>query len=113
MQAQSRRRSCSAQSAVTEQLESRRLFSVTVDNGFLIILGTDADDIITISLDADDSNLLVITDNDIPTFLDKRQLSFAVRASIVQGLDGNDELRIDESFGRISFGFALYGDAGD
>src|SRR5258705_3205504 len=113
MQAQSRRGSHSAQPVVSEELESRTLLSVTLSGGFLVSTGTDADDVITISLDADDPNLVVVMDNDVPTFLDKRQLALDVHGIIVDGLDGNDDIEIDESNGKIQLGSVIDGGAGD
>src|SRR5436190_11870114 len=114
MQAQSRRgRSSSAPFLFTEELESRTLLSWTMQDGVLLITGTDADDVITISLDASDSNLLVVTDNDVPSFFNKHDLAFDVHAIVMQGLDGNDDLEVDESNGRINFAVQATGDAGD
>src|SRR5687768_17123109 len=109
MQAQSRGGYSSPRPMFTEQLESRTMLSVTITDGQMEVTGTDADDIIIIQLDADDSNLLVILDNDVPTFFDKRSLGLDVFAFFVDGLDGNDELRVDESNGRINLGFTFFG----
>src|SRR5437764_10261680 len=101
MQAQSRRGSGSSVPVVSEELEGRMLLSVTILDGELQITGTGADDVITIKLDADDSNLIEIDVNDDPpTFLDKRQLALDVHGVLVQGLDGNDDIEVDESNGR-------------
>src|SRR3954468_14692345 len=108
MQAQSRGGPSSAGSSFIEQLESRTLLSVTIDDGVLTITGTDADDVITISLDASDPNLMVVTDNDVSTFFEKSQLALDVHGILIQGLDGNDDIEVDESNGRIGFAVQAY-----
>src|SRR5881394_3137900 len=114
MQARSRRGSPSAVPVVSEELESRMLLSVTLDQGELIVQGTDADDVIIIKLDADDPNLIEIDVNeDPPTFLDKRQLALDVHGMAVIGLDGNDDIEFDESNGRIPLAARILGGAGD
>src|SRR4051812_45632512 len=113
MQAQSRGGGSSSSLLFAEQLEARTLLSVTIANGEMQIFGTDADDVIVIRLDADDPNLLVIEDNDVSTFYEKRQLSLDVFAFFIEGFDGNDLLQIDESNGKIRIGVQIQGDAGD
>src|SRR3954469_3986648 len=113
MQAQSRGGVCSSSPVVSEQLESRTLLSVTIQGGEMIVQGTDSDDVIIIHLDASDPNLLVIEDNDVPTFFDRRQLSLEVLAFFVQGGDGSDFLQVDETNGKIHIGFTFQGEGGD
>src|SRR5437868_12434330 len=114
MQAQSRRGSSSARPLFTEQLESRTLLAVTVANGELQITGTAGDDVISIKLDASDGNLIEVDVNDDPpVFLDKIQLSLTVHGIRVDGLDGNDDMEVDESNGRIRLAMTFDGGAGD
>jgi len=113
MQAQSRKRSCSPP-ALFEALESRTLLTVTITNGELQVIGTDADDIIRVKLDSSDPNLIEVDVNDDPpTFLDKRQLALTVHGIRVIGLDGNDDMQVDESDGLLRLGITFDGGAGD
>jgi len=66
-----------AQLAAIEELESRRLLSVNINNGDLIIQGTPGDDVITLTVDADDPNTLVIDDNGVTTFFEHFFRAFA------------------------------------
>src|ERR1051325_6895003 len=114
MQAPSRRGSCPAFPLFSEELESRTMLSVTIQDQQLVITGTDADDVIILKRDADDSNTLEIDVNDDPpTFMNLRELAFEVHSVFVQGLDGNDDIEVDESNGRIRLGLAVDAGPGD
>ncbi len=108
------------QLAMMEQLESRQMLTVDISNGNLIIQGTNGDDVITLTVDSDDPNTLVITENDsstnfedVSTFFNIRQLSLDVHIIEVFGLDGNDDLEVNEEGGPIRISTTFDGGAGD
>src|SRR3954470_2481768 len=78
--------------AVFEVLEDRRLLSAAVVDGVLVIVGTDADDYISIS---QDDTSIYVSDNGVMNTFD--------RASVVSvnmsGLAGNDTLQVMDDSG--------------
>ena len=99
--------------AVMETLEERQFLTVTISNPplFLDITGTSSDDVIVLSLDADNKNTLVISDNGVDTMFDLATVANP-RVRIL-GDAGADLLQIDERNGRIRVSFFIDGGDGD
>lgn len=96
-----------------ERLEGRRMLSVsagaTLHGGELRVIGTNRNDTIVVSLHPGDATQLDVSLNGATS-------SFAVsavRRIRVDGRDGNDNIRIDESNGKISIPARLSGGKGD
>lgn len=96
-----------------ERLEGRRLLSASVGavllGGELRVTGTEGNDTIVVSLHAGDGTRLDVSLNGATS-------SFAVsaiRRIRIDGRDGNDSVRIDQSNGNISIPARLSGGEGD
>ena len=93
---------------VLEPLESRTLLSVSLDNGTLSIVGTDAADYITVRLARDKSQLKVGMNGQI-TFFNKAD----VTAINIDAGAGNDNVLIYETGGTIEAPATILGGAGN
>jgi Ca2+-binding RTX toxin-like protein len=96
-----------------ERLEGRRMLSASagaaLHGGELRVIGTDGNDTIVVSLHPGDATQLDVSLNGATS-------SFAVgavRRIRIDGRDGNDNIRIDESNGKISIPARLSGGKGD
>lgn len=93
-----------------EELESRRLLTVTLDGaGNLTVNGTSGDDVISIHRDLKRQSKYLITINGSG---EKVPVS-PVATIIVNAGDGDDEVRFDEQPGRISAQKRVFGGNGD
>src|SRR5688500_8957445 len=92
--------------AVFEVLEQRRLLSAALVDGVLVIVGTDADDVIAVSHDA--SNVFV-NDNGVMSTFDRA----AVQSVSMSGMDGNDTLQVLDDMGEFFAPIHSDGGAGD
>jgi Ca2+-binding RTX toxin-like protein len=105
--------------AVIETLEQRQMLTVTLAYSVLTINGTAGDDVIHVHLQDGNPNTLVVEDNVAtaaydptdPTggyyYYDLRTLSHSVYRIDINGLGGNDELVVDESYGIIRMSFTI------
>src|SRR5688500_16757186 len=101
-------------SAAIETLEQRRMLTVEIESdGFLVVDGTNGDDEIIISLDADDRNTLIIDDNGDVHRFDIRDFGFDIKSVIVSGFSGADRIEVDQSNGAIRAAFVFLGGSGD
>jgi Ca2+-binding RTX toxin-like protein len=102
-----------ARRTVAELLETRRMFAVEITDGFLLVTGTNGDDEIIISIDADDRNSLIIDDNGQRHAFDVRQIGFDIRGIQVAAGPGADLVEVDQKNGSIKAAFVFFGGSGD
>jgi len=94
---------------LVETLEGRRMLSVSVLRGAVIVEGTSGDDVITITMDKVTPGRLDVTVNDATKAVD---LSGVSRVN-VSALEGNDLIFVDQSNGAISLPFNIAGGSGN
>ena len=99
--------------AAFEPLEQRRLLTVQLQDGFLIIDGTNSDDEIILSLDADDRRTLIVDDNGQRHTFTLRQLALDVKGAFVTLGPGADLFEVDQTNGAIRFAIQVLGGSGD
>lgn len=99
---------------VVERLEGRRMLSASAGpvlshGGELRVEGTGGNDQIVVSLDAKDKSKIDVSFNGVTSSFP----AASVRRIRIDGRDGNDNIRTDESNGTISIPARLSGGAGD
>ena len=72
-----------------ESLESRRLLSVTLDQGVLTVTGIDGADQLAVGRNPT-TNMIVVNDNGTPSSFDPAD----VQRVVINGLDGNDRIGV-------------------
>src|SRR4051812_23167812 len=92
-----------------EELERRKLLSVSLAKGTLTVNGTDASDHITIYRSAGNAQRLHVKVNNEIRAYDLASVSNIV----VKARGGNDRVTIDQSNGAIALPTRLYGDFGN
>src|SRR5215207_9981152 len=92
--------------AVFEILENRRLLSAAVVDGVLVVVGTDADDYISVAHDADN---VYVNDNGTVSMFPRG----SVQSVSMSGLAGNDTLQVVDDNGDFFASVTSDGGAGD
>ena len=103
-----RKNSISPQSLI-ETLEGRRMLSVSVLNGALIVNGTPGDDTITVSLDPVTKGMFRVSVNGLLNGVD----AVGLKRINISSLEGNDLVLIDQSAGKITLPVNIAGGSGN
>ena len=92
-----------------ENLESRQLLSVSLVSGVLTVKGTTGEDSVVVSLVNGDATKVDVAVNGVHNDFDFSSITKVV----VYGGDGNDLIKVDNSFGNVLLSTVLKGGAGD
>ena len=105
---------CAPVLPVFQQLEERRLLSAAVEAGILTVVGTDANDTITVGLNATDNTKLDVNVNGtVSSFaLLNADTTAAITGIKISGGNGNDSIKIDQTNGGIVLPATLIGGNG-
>src|SRR5262245_46640490 len=97
--------------ACCEQLESRRLMSISLVSGVLKVVGTSGNDDISISLNPEVADDIVININGNIAFYGL--LGKNIERVEIHGLEGNDRLWVRNGDGDFPIGVLMKGGSGD
>src|SRR3954471_3054010 len=92
-----------------EQLESRRLLSATLEDGVLMVSGTNHSDKITLRLNHDDTSKLDVSVNGEVTQFAVADITGGVK---MYGKNGKDHMMVSETEGAITLGVTMSGGNG-
>jgi Ca2+-binding RTX toxin-like protein len=92
-----------------ESLESRRLLSASIENGVLMVDGTNHSDEITLRLNHDDSGKLDVSINGEVTQFTVSDITGGVK---IEGHNGKDHLMVSDTEGDITLNVTMMGGSG-
>ena len=105
---------CAPVLPVFQQLEERRLLSASVEAGILTVVGTDANDTISVGLNATDNTKLDVSVNGtVSSFaLLNADTTAAITGIKISGGNGSDKITLDQTNGGIALPATLIGGNG-
>jgi Ca2+-binding RTX toxin-like protein len=92
-----------------EELESRRLLSASIEDGVLVVDGTNHSDDITLRLNHDDSGKLDVSINGDVTQFTVADITGGVK---IEGHNGKDHLMVSDTEGEIALNVTMNGGSG-